>query len=109
MNGNRKTNLLRSFALLTLAMLALSAPNGFAQTCGNGVVEQGEQCDDGGMSGGCCTAECMFAPAEPPVTTAIRTRSIRVTRRACASGVIRRRVAERAATRTTRRTPVIAI
>jgi len=25
-----------------------------AATCGNGIVEKGEQCDDGNMPGGCC-------------------------------------------------------
>lgn len=34
--------------------------------CGNGVVESGEQCDDGdatGQPGDCCTASCQFQPA----------------------------------------------
>lgn len=34
--------------------------------CGNGVVEPGEQCDDGpatGQPGDCCTATCQFQPA----------------------------------------------
>jgi cysteine-rich repeat protein len=34
--------------------------------CGNGVVEPGEQCDDGdatGQPGDCCTASCQFQPA----------------------------------------------
>src|SRR5262249_50307110 len=29
--------------------------------CGNGVVDSGEQCDDGNTTGGdCCTADCRF-------------------------------------------------
>jgi hypothetical protein len=35
-------------------------------TCGNGVVEPGEDCDDGpanGQPGDCCTASCLFQPA----------------------------------------------
>jgi cysteine-rich repeat protein len=35
-------------------------------TCGNGVVEPGEQCDDGpvnGQPGDCCSASCLFQPA----------------------------------------------
>jgi cysteine-rich repeat protein len=34
--------------------------------CGNGIVEQGEQCDDGaanGQPGDCCTATCQFGAA----------------------------------------------
>ena len=37
-----------------------------AAVCGNGVVEPGEQCDDGdatGQPGDCCTASCQFQPA----------------------------------------------
>ena len=34
-----------------------------AGTCGNGVVEMGEPCDDGNIaSGDCCTATCQFEP-----------------------------------------------
>jgi cysteine-rich repeat protein len=34
-------------------------------TCGNGVVDSGEQCDDGaanGMPGSCCSLACLFVP-----------------------------------------------
>jgi len=40
-------------------------PSG-SSTCGNGVVEPGEQCDDGpgnGQPGDCCTAACLFQAA----------------------------------------------
>ncbi|HLK11004.1 MAG TPA: IPT/TIG domain-containing protein [Candidatus Binatia bacterium] len=40
-------------------------------TCGNGVVDPGEQCDDGaanGLPGDCCTATCQFQPADTPCT-----------------------------------------
>ena len=33
-------------------------------SCGNGVVDQGEQCDDGNQANGdCCTSTCTLAPA----------------------------------------------
>jgi len=36
----------------------------FASVCGNGSVEVGEDCDDGGTaSGDCCSASCSFEPA----------------------------------------------
>ncbi|MBW2992801.1 thrombospondin type 3 repeat-containing protein [Candidatus Woesearchaeota archaeon] len=35
-------------------------------SCGNGVIEGGEQCDDGNLAGGdCCTAQCMIEPGCP--------------------------------------------
>src|SRR5207244_3806851 len=37
-----------------------------AQTCGNGIVDLGEQCDDGAANGtpaSCCSATCKFKPA----------------------------------------------
>ncbi len=38
-----------------------------AATCGNGVVEAGEECDDGNTVGGdCCDAQCHFEPVESP-------------------------------------------
>jgi len=52
-----------SLAVLAFLLTAL-ASNALAQTCGNGVVDPGEQCDGGAMSGGCCTAQCTFAPAD---------------------------------------------
>jgi hypothetical protein len=33
-------------------------------TCGNGVVDTGEQCDVGVAGGACCTAFCTFEPAD---------------------------------------------
>ncbi|TMA58782.1 MAG: hypothetical protein E6J75_04610 [Deltaproteobacteria bacterium] len=38
-----------------------------AQTCGNGIVDLGEQCDDGNtLNGDCCSATCKFEPAGSP-------------------------------------------
>lgn len=37
-----------------------SCVNAAAPVCGNGIVDAGEQCDDG-RSGGCCTDSCTFA------------------------------------------------
>jgi cysteine-rich repeat protein len=37
--------------------------------CGNGVVEVGEQCDDGNKANGdCCTSTCQLDPADTPCT-----------------------------------------
>lgn len=61
MNDNRKINSRIIAAFCALLFVVCSATSGFAQTCGNGVVEAGEQCDGGSTSGGCCTANCTFA------------------------------------------------
>src|SRR5207237_8379569 len=35
-----------------------------AHVCGNGIVDLGEQCDDGNLVGGdCCSPTCQFEPA----------------------------------------------
>jgi cysteine-rich repeat protein len=45
---------------LSLAMLA-SAPSYALAACGDTIVEIGEECDDGNVSGGdCCAADCSF-------------------------------------------------
>lgn len=62
MNSKRRTTLMMTLALWALVLLA-SASTGSAQTCGNGQIDPGEQCDNGGQSGGCCTADCRFAAA----------------------------------------------
>lgn len=36
------------------------------QACGNGVVDPGEQCDEGPEGGPCCTATCDFRPPGTP-------------------------------------------
>jgi hypothetical protein len=45
-------------------------PSGFwpgGMPCGNGVLDPGEQCDDGGTAGGdCCSATCRFEAAGSP-------------------------------------------
>ena len=56
-----------------LALLgSLPATRASASTCGNGIVEKGEQCDDGNLaSGDCCSPSCTFEPSVadcgPPV------------------------------------------
>src|SRR5207244_2715055 len=38
----------------------------FNRTCGNGIVDAGEQCDDGSANGtlqDCCSATCAFKPS----------------------------------------------
>jgi cysteine-rich repeat protein len=36
----------------------------YADTCGNGVLDAGEECDDGNaLDGDCCSARCRFEPA----------------------------------------------
>jgi cysteine-rich repeat protein len=36
-------------------------------TCGDGIVDPGEECDDGnGKNGDCCSATCGFELAESP-------------------------------------------
>src|SRR5207253_4317059 len=38
-----------------------------AQTCGNGILDLGEQCDDGNtLNGDCCSATCQFEAAGSP-------------------------------------------
>lgn len=64
MNKKQKNTFAMSCVFWGLMLIVLTATNGFAQTCGNGVVEAGEQCDDGNTSGGCCTAQCTFAEAD---------------------------------------------
>jgi hypothetical protein len=62
-NYERKTpNCLRSVVLFWAFLLFGSvSATGLSQTCGNGRIDPGEQCDNGGQSGGCCTAQCTFA------------------------------------------------
>ena len=61
------THLAWSLAVaLALCLLTTSVR---AQTCGDGIVEEGEQCDDGDAvfhAGEYCTAECAFAPCGIP-------------------------------------------
>jgi cysteine-rich repeat protein len=41
-----------------------TVPEGCAAACGNGTVEPGEQCDDGGTADGdCCSSTCQFESA----------------------------------------------
>ena len=38
-----------------------------AAECGNGIIEPGEDCDDGNtLDGDCCSASCQFEPADSP-------------------------------------------
>ena len=40
-----------------------------ASICGDGVIEPGEQCDDGNtLDGDCCSSTCLFEPAGAPCT-----------------------------------------
>lgn len=44
--------------------------------CGNGVLESGEQCDDGNVAGGdCCSAACTVEACPPTTTTSTSTSS----------------------------------
>src|SRR5262249_60989522 len=36
------------------------------EDCGNGIVDAGEQCDEGPNGGPCCTKTCDFRPAGTP-------------------------------------------
>ncbi|KNC54224.1 uncharacterized protein AMSG_10016 [Thecamonas trahens ATCC 50062] len=48
-----------------------SNPAGCVFTCGDGVVEPGEQCDDGNtVNGDCCSATCQFESSSTPCATA---------------------------------------
>lgn len=62
-----------AFGLTLLLALAASAPAYADTTCGNGVFDAGEACDDGNTSGGdCCSVSCELqacaAPAQPLVS-----------------------------------------
>jgi cysteine-rich repeat protein len=50
-------------AVVVIGLLLLASIPAGAQTCGNSMVEAGEQCDDGaanGTAGSCCLATCQF-------------------------------------------------
>jgi hypothetical protein len=53
-----------------ISAVLLASPNALA-ACGNGVVEAGEDCDDGSSQNGgtnsCCTATCTFSGRSPDV------------------------------------------
>jgi hypothetical protein len=53
-----------------ISAVLLASPNALA-ACGNGVVEAGEDCDDGSSQNGgtnsCCTASCTFSGKSPDV------------------------------------------
>ena len=54
---------------LVVILAAAGPARAWAPTCGNGVVEAGEQCDDGvynGSANSCCEAACTFAAGESP-------------------------------------------
>lgn len=58
MKSETSIPLVAAGVFLLLVGLAVSAD---AQVCGNGIVESGEQCDDGNTdSGDCCAAACAF-------------------------------------------------
>src|SRR6185436_2276433 len=56
------------FVFVVVAFLAVSSA---AASCGDGVVEAGEDCDDGSSQNGgtnsCCTAACTFSGKSPDV------------------------------------------
>ncbi len=60
-----------AFRILLAAALAMaSLTSARAATCGNGVIEAGEQCDDGtetGNANSCCTLSCQFSGEVPDV------------------------------------------
>ncbi|MFN2425603.1 MAG: hypothetical protein ABR587_04050 [Candidatus Binatia bacterium] len=67
MNDSNAPRLLRSFLAATGIVLALLSPSTAAAICGDGVVEQNEECDDGNVVGGdCCASDCTAEPVEGP-------------------------------------------
>jgi len=55
--------------LIAIALLVLPGASARAQTavCGNGIVEAGEQCDDGNtLDGDCCSSTCQNEPSGQP-------------------------------------------
>jgi hypothetical protein len=53
-----------------LGIVALAAPPAAVAVCGNGVLEAGEQCDDGGWNGtlnSCCSLACVMTTKRPDV------------------------------------------
>ncbi len=68
MNKKRKISFVMTGAFWGLLFIFVTATNSFAQTCGNGQIEPGEQCDGANTSGGCCTAQCTFAAADSVCT-----------------------------------------
>src|SRR5437870_3564961 len=62
-----------AIACMALAVVLSLSPSALA-SCGDGVLDAGEQCDDGsGSNGGngttnsCCASNCTFAPKSPDV------------------------------------------
>jgi cysteine-rich repeat protein len=54
------------FRRLVLALCLLGLAGTAGAVCGDGVLDPGEQCDDGNAAGGCCTATCTLAPLATP-------------------------------------------
>jgi len=50
-------------ALGTLVALFEHAARAGGSLCGNGILDPGERCDDGGAGTGCCSPSCLFEPA----------------------------------------------
>jgi cysteine-rich repeat protein len=61
-------NTMRNFAsaaLMLSALLWIGAPVPAAASCPDGVLEAGEECDDGNLiDGDCCSSDCLLAPNE---------------------------------------------
>src|SRR5262245_18670454 len=55
--------IVRVLAMAGILALATVAPSHAQLPCGDGVLDSGEQCDEGvanGTSGSCCNADCTF-------------------------------------------------
>lgn len=62
--GNGFCGRFASFKRNNASRILAQGPSSVCTVCGNGIVESGEQCDDGNVaSGDCCSASCTFEAA----------------------------------------------
>ena len=59
--------MLRKLAWFGVLFATMQAGVAYGFVCGNGIVEPGEQCDDGNaVNGDCCSSTCQFEPLKSP-------------------------------------------